>query len=266
MYSKVLETRAAQGFSCVASEAPQNHNDEQWNGQVSKRAPLPPGQVERAEFPRFGLGKFANRFPRTALFEVLHVRGDVEQEIRITEAFGGLPRVEQRSDFHCVTTWSVRGLEWSGYRFRDFYEQIVVPGARPKDGAEFVVFRGEDDYCSSLPLADLLADDVLLADRLNGAALGIDHGAPLRLVAPAHYGFKNAKHLVAIEFWRDGRNYRFPRPYPNLMDHPRARVALEERGRWVPMLLLRYFYRLLVPPTIWAFRRALERDERSRKR
>ena len=229
---------------------------------MSEHEPLPPGQVELAEFPRFGLGKFANRFPKSPVFEALGVGGDVAQEIRVTEALSALPRIEQQSDFHYVTTWSVLGLVWSGYRFGDFYGRIVVAQAQPLAGAEFVVFRGEDDYCSSLPLSDLLADDVLLADRLNGADLGIAHGAPLRLIAPAHYGFKNPKHLVAIEFWRDARNYRFPQPYPNLMDHPRGRVAAEERGRWVPTLVLRYLYRLIVPFTIRAFKRALDRKRR----
>lgn len=222
---------------------------------------LPPGQVERTEFPRFGLGKFADRFPSVATFEGLEVGGDVRYEIRVSEALGGLPRITQCADFHCVTSWSVRGLVWSGFRFRDFYARIVVPEAQPRDGATFVVLRGHDGYCASLPLDDLLADDVLFADHLNGAPLGIDHGAPLRLVAPAHYGFKNAKHLEAIEFWRDGRHYRFPRPYPRFMDHPRARVSHEERGRWVPAIVLRYVYRLLIPSTVRAFRRALEQRE-----
>jgi DMSO/TMAO reductase YedYZ molybdopterin-dependent catalytic subunit len=35
--------------------------------------------------------------------------------------------------------------------------------------------------------------------------LTVAHGAPLRLVAPAHYGYKSAKHLSRIEFWRDGK-------------------------------------------------------------
>lgn len=225
---------------------------------------LPPGQVERPEFPRFGLGKFAHRFPPGETFELLEVRGDVRQETRVGNALGKLPRVTVRADFHCVTTWSVRGLEWSGFRFRDFYARIVVPETQPHDGASVVVLRGHDGYCASLPLDDLLADDVLLADHLNGAPLGVDHGAPLRLVAPAHYGFKNAKHLAAIEFWRDRRHYRFPRPYPRFMDHPRARVSHEERGRWVPPIVLRYVYRLLIPSTVHAFRRALE-QHRQRK-
>jgi hypothetical protein len=41
------------------------------------------------------------------------------------------------------------------------------------------------------------------------------------------------------------------------MDHPRARVALEERGRGLPGWLLRYLYRPLIPGTVTWFARAM---------
>jgi hypothetical protein len=46
------------------------------------------------------------------------------------------------------------------------------------------------------------------------------------------------------------------------MDHPRARVALEERGRGVPAWVLRRTYPVLIPPIRWLFRVALERHEK----
>ncbi len=100
-----------------------------------------------------------------------------------------------------------------------------------------------------------MSDDVLLADTLGSSALPAKHGAPLRLVAPAHYGYKNAKHLKAIEFWRD--KSRFRAPAFRFMDHPRARVAFEERGRGVPGWLLRFLYRPLVKPTMRLFERSM---------
>ncbi len=221
---------------------------------------LPPGQFSLKQFPRFGLGLFARRFPAQPDRIQFEIGGDVETHVPITqEQWQQLPRAEQCADFHCVTTWSVQDLTWSGVRFADFYERVVVPQARPMSGAELVVLRGEDGYASSLPLADLLASDAMLADRLNGASLGVEHGAPLRLVAPAHYGYKNVKHLARIEFWRDRRAYRFPFPYPAFMDHPRGRVAFEERGRWIPSIVLRHLYRLLIPFTIRNFRQAFEK-------
>ena len=219
-------------------------------------APLPPGQFLLGQFPRFGLGKFARRFPAQPERIAFEIGGDVAQAVAVERDFSELPRTGMTADFHCVTTWSVRDRGWSGVLFSDFYERLVVPRAQPMSGAELVVFRGEDGYCSSLPLADVMAHGVLLADRLDGKGLDLEHGAPLRLVAPAHYGYKNVKHIVRIEFWRDRRAYRFPFPYPSFMDHPRARVAFEERGRWFPGWVLRYLYRLLVPLQIVIFRAA----------
>lgn len=224
---------------------------------MSERTELPPGQFELDRFPRFGLPQFAKRFPTEVRRISLEVRGDVGEPITISEELSRLPRVDQTSDFHCVTTWTRRSVNWSGFRFRDFYERIVVPGARPQRGATFVVLRAQDGYRTSLPLEDLLADTVLLADRLEGEPLGVDHGAPLRLVAPAHYTHKSAKHLCAVEFWRDDRHFRSPSTF-RFMTHARARVALEERGTGVPGWLLRYLYRPTVRPLIWSFQRAMD--------
>jgi len=227
---------------------------------MNEESALPPGQYASDDFPRFGLTQFARRFPRNARSVELRIDGNVRESIAVAEALRQLPRVSQTSDFHCVTTWSRRSLRWSGVRFADFFERIVVPGAGPDNEANFVVLRCQDGYRSCLPLGDLLADDVLLADTLDGEPLTIEHGAPLRLVAPAHYGYKSAKHVSRVEFWRDDRRYR-PAAF-RFMEHPRARVALEERGRGVPGLVLRYLYRPLVRPTIARFRRAM--DDHSR--
>lgn len=208
---------------------------------------LPPGQKLYPSFDRFGLGKFASRIPPEAGSINIDISGAVADPLTVTTELAELPRVEQTSDFHCVTTWSVRKLRWEGVRFADFYSKIVLTNAAPDAGAEFVVLHGLDGYRVSMQLEDLLRDNVLLADTLNGQRLGIDHGAPLRLVAPAHYGYKNAKHINALEFLHEGSQYRFPMPYPTLMDHPRGRVAYEERARYLPNWLVRPLYRFLQP-------------------
>ncbi len=93
--------------------------------------PLPPGQRDIASFPRFGLTQFAHRFPKDISRIELDVTGNVEHQLHLPDALNGLPRVEQVSDFHCVTTWSCRSLRWGGVRFADFYERVVVPKACP---------------------------------------------------------------------------------------------------------------------------------------
>ena len=225
---------------------------------------LPPGQREIEHFPRFGLTPFAFRFPTTIEAVRIQIGGDVETPIEVGIELTQIARVEQCSDFHCVTTWTSKGLHWSGVRFSDFYQQIAVPLAGASADATFVVLRGQDGARTSLPLEDLLAPDVLLADQLNGQPLSIAHGAPLRLVAPAHYGYKSVKHLNRIEFWRSSANYR---PFGlRFMVHPRARVACEERGQWVPGWILRYLYRPLIGPTAARFEQAMQQHLASHPR
>jgi DMSO/TMAO reductase YedYZ molybdopterin-dependent catalytic subunit len=219
---------------------------------------LPPGQYEIAEFPRFGMTRFADRQPETAGPIKVEITGDVLRPQAISAQFARLTRIEQQSDFHCVTTWSCRSLRWSGYTFLDFYRYFAIPLAGANPNATFVVLHGQDGYRTSLPLADLLASDVLLADRLDGEPLSMEHGGPMRLVAPAHYGYKSVKHISSVEFRYTDDGYR---PLGlRFMTHPRARVAQEERGQWFPGWLLRYLYRPLVQPTIKRFLRIGQRD------
>jgi sulfane dehydrogenase subunit SoxC len=77
-----------------------------------------------------------------------------------------------------------------------------------QEGAVDVVFTGADhgiergveqDYQRSLPVAEALRDDVLLADEMNGAPLPPQHGYPLRLVVPGWYGMAHVKWLTRID-------------------------------------------------------------------
>ena len=95
------------------------------------------------------------------------------------------------------------------------------------DGAVEVLFTGldrgvegevEQAYQRSLPLADALADDVLLAFGMNGGPLPPQHGFPLRLVVPGWYGMTNVKWLSRITLldesftgYQNARGYRFRR-------------------------------------------------------
>src|SRR6202011_4820103 len=96
-------------------------------------------------------------------------------------------------------------------------------------------------------------ENALLADRLQGEPIPPDHGAPLRLIVPQLYGYKNVKHLCGIQLRSDFRRSFADR---QTRAHPRGRVALEERGRGLPGPVYRAIYRALIPATLWIYRRA----------
>jgi DMSO/TMAO reductase YedYZ molybdopterin-dependent catalytic subunit len=123
------------------------------------------------------------------------VWGLVEEPQRWTwDEFQGLPRVEVVSDIHCVTRWSRYDNRWEGVSAAE-----VLRRARPKAEAGFAIVHAEPDYTTNLPLPELLAADVLLADLHDGQPLTAEHGWPLRLVVPRRYFWKSAKWVRGIE-------------------------------------------------------------------
>jgi DMSO/TMAO reductase YedYZ molybdopterin-dependent catalytic subunit len=218
---------------------------------------LPPGQRIHPDFPRFGLPWYAHRGPHTLTpISVELVGPDGARAVLDDAALAGLARREQRSDFHCVTTWSRLDLRWAGVPFRHVYHEVIRPRVDPAGVARFLTFHGQDGYRDEICLVDLLAEDILFATSLDGQPLTLRHGGPLRLVAPAHYGYKSVKHLTKIELRRTTQR----RLSWWSSHHPRGRVAQEERFLGLPDRLIRVIYRWLVlPPTLWWYGR-YERD------
>ncbi len=228
--------------------------------QFSSMKTLPPGQKELNIFPRFGLPQYANRFPEKVDKIKFSVGGDLEAFI-ISDELHTLTRTNQVSDFHCVTTWSKLNLHWSGYRFNEFYTKLILPKVPTE--ISFVVLKAQDGYKTSLPLIDLMKQNVLLADQLDNQVLTMEHGAPIRIIAPDHYGYKNLKHIKRIEFYT--QNQIIKQGYLSFMDHPRARVAHEERTTKGPAFFFRWLYKFAIKRTIKNFEKATAKYKRALK-
>ncbi len=105
-----------------------------------------------------------------------------------------LPRAEQVSTFHCVTGWSVKHVRWAGVRFRD-----LLAGSKPLPHATALTFvSAEKPYVDTLTLQQAELADVLLAYEMDGKPLAREHGAPVRVVMPEMYGYKNVKWVERI--------------------------------------------------------------------
>jgi DMSO/TMAO reductase YedYZ molybdopterin-dependent catalytic subunit len=209
---------------------------------------LPPGQ-RPAEHRPFGLPRFGPVVPRPPLDAVVTVTGAVRRPGQIpVSVIAALPGHHDRlADLHCVTTWSALGLSWSGVPFAGVHAYLAERmWLRPS--ARWVTFTGLDGFAATLRLDDALDPSVLLADALDGASLDADQGAPLRLVAPAHYGYKSVKHVCQIEY-----RTTYEAGSAGWTEHPRGRVAHEERSRYLPGWVWRPLWRALLPSARTAY-------------
>jgi DMSO/TMAO reductase YedYZ molybdopterin-dependent catalytic subunit len=222
--------------------------------RYSRRVTLPPGQHAVEGFPRFGT-HLHHSPPSIPPDPVIEIAGAVTEPFSVpVTRLAELPRTQLTADFHCVAGWSATGLRWEGVAFEAFYGTVIEPALQPDAVVTHVVFRGLDGYRSVVAIEDALADDVLIAERLDGRPLGADHGAPVRLVSPSQYGFVSTKHLCRIDVRSAARPDEHPKPFrraPLIEPHPRARVWEEERHRYLPAWTVRPIYRLLVPPFLF---------------
>jgi DMSO/TMAO reductase YedYZ molybdopterin-dependent catalytic subunit len=110
------------------------------------------------------------------------------------------PVVGEKWDVGAVST-----AEWTGVPLSEVLDRVgMTPGARE------VVFRGADrgtvdgsavttPFERSLSLDDARHSQALLAYAMNGEALPVQHGYPVRLVVPGWYAVTSVKWLTEIE-------------------------------------------------------------------
>jgi DMSO/TMAO reductase YedYZ molybdopterin-dependent catalytic subunit len=154
---------------------------------------LPPGQVLTQKWPVLTYGETPHPDLPTWTFRCF---GLVDEEVSWTwKEFLELPRVEVTSDIHCVTRWSRFDNRWEGVAVREVLRRA---GVRP--GAAGVMAHTEEGYTTNVSLADLDAEDVLLALKHDGEDLPPEHGGPCRLVVPRLYFWKSAKWVRSFEF------------------------------------------------------------------
>lgn len=218
---------------------------------TARGSQVPKGQHVLANFPRIGLPQYLARRALVPAEPSLRIGGEVALPCELLVAeLASVQRRDQVSDFHCVLTWSRLGVRWGGWALRDIYEQLIVPRARPSSGVRYVKFIGADGFKASLALDFALADGVLLADTLDGEPLSLEHGAPLRVVAPAHYGYKSVKHLKAIELCA-----RYPPPFRGggvVLVHRDGLVEREQRSQLLPGPVYRRLNALARPASLRA--------------
>ena len=150
------------------------------------------------------------------------------------EELRGLPPVERTITMECAgngrtlmtptppgTPWglgAVGAARFGGVRLAD-----LLAASGPRDTAVELVFTGADrgavegegeiPYEFNLDLATATDDGPILAWTMGGQPLTPEHGFPLRLVVPGHYGMRSVKWLTRISVVEQPFAGHFPRKY-----------------------------------------------------
>jgi len=123
--------------------------------------------------------------------------------LNIRSLMTGFSIHEQITRLVCVEGWSAVAW-WAGVRFDDLlhaYPPISqAKWVRVESSVNLDASGRPDPYFMSLDLATARHPQTLLATHLSGQALTVEHGAPLRLLAPVKLGLKNVKAITKLTY------------------------------------------------------------------
>lgn len=92
---------------------------------------------------------------------------------------------------------------WTGVPIMHVLEMAGMRGS-----AQELFIEASDGFFESVPMRDLMNPNTILAYAMNGMPLPHDHGYPLRIIIPGHYGMKQPKWIVNMEVIdHEGRGY-----------------------------------------------------------
>lgn len=132
----------------------------------------------------------------------LTIDGLVDRPAALTyDAVRQLTPVERKITLHCVEGWQATIL-WRGVQLSDLLDDMAV-----KPAANTVIFHCVDGYTTSLPLADIVGRQLILAYDANGLPLPPEMGYPFIVVAEDRQGYKWARWVTRIEL-SDNAAYR----------------------------------------------------------
>jgi len=126
----------------------------------------------------------------------LTVEGAVRMPLSLSLAeLHALPWHEATLPIACVEGWSA-SRTWRGVQVRHL---LALAGARPGRTVRVESLQQRLSYATSLLTSEQADDpDTLLALRVEGEALHLDHGFPVRLVAPNRPGVEQTKWVTRL--------------------------------------------------------------------
>jgi sulfoxide reductase catalytic subunit YedY len=163
-----------------------------------------------------------------------------EKTFDIDDLLKTMPIEERVCRLRCVEAWAM-AVPWTGFPLSELLKQV-----EPKPEATHIrletfyapftaqgqlAFWEPWPYVEGLTLKEAMNELTFLATGIYGHPLAKQHGAPIRLIVPWKYGFKNIKSIVKIDlvnarpatFWNtlQGLEYDFTANVDPRIPHPR---------------------------------------------
>jgi DMSO/TMAO reductase YedYZ molybdopterin-dependent catalytic subunit len=124
----------------------------------------------------------------------LKIEGDIPNplELRLEDLYA-MPGVRKTLKISCVEGWSA-DVPWEGIPVSYLLQQA---GSSPRN-ITHVTIKGVTGYSVTLTSDEVANSDFMIALKVGGAPLTVDHGFPARLVAPTRLGLDWVKQVVTI--------------------------------------------------------------------
>ena len=149
-------------------------------GVPVNRSAVAAGVVKSARSPDYRLT--VTNGPQTKTFTVADLQA--------------MPQTTHRLPIACVEGWSA-DAEWTGVVLA---ELVAAVGASPDSDVRMISLEPPGPYSRTvLPARHARDDATLIALKVNGETLALDHGYPCRLIAPTRPGVLQTKWLTRIE-------------------------------------------------------------------
>ncbi|WP_404422225.1 protein-methionine-sulfoxide reductase catalytic subunit MsrP [Thalassospira australica] len=164
-------------------------------------------------FYEFGSHKFISEAAQAMKIRpwTVKIDGMVEKPIEIDfdDLVRKMPLEERVYRFRCVEAWAMT-VPWTGFPMKS-----LVDYAKPLSGAKYIEMETASQkdampglrqfwypwpYIEGLTISEATNELAMIGTGIYGEPMPKQNGAPLRLITPWKYGFKNIKSIVRFTF------------------------------------------------------------------
>jgi DMSO/TMAO reductase YedYZ molybdopterin-dependent catalytic subunit len=166
-----------------------------WLRKVSVLAPRSGEGPQGVPVNRSAIAAGVIRKARAPEYRLTVTHGSTTRAFSIDE-LAAMPQATHQLPIACVEGWSANA-EWTGVVLADL---LAAVGASPDSDVRMISLEPPGPYSRTvLPARHARDSQTLIALRLNGQVLDLDHGYPCRLIAPSRPGVLQTKWLSRIE-------------------------------------------------------------------